>query len=186
MSARSFLFNHSPRWTIHRLGTHHYLPENVQSWVYEADSLTQRLRTEYGTGVAVKILFQQWRSPFLSESQRLHLPCYRYSLIREVLLHIDSKPLILARTVLPQATIDIAQYKLSNLGTRPLGEVIFSYPNLARLETDICCIPEQHWAAKLKQQAGIEGEIWGRRTVYAIERQPMLVSEFFMPAALRC
>jgi chorismate--pyruvate lyase len=184
LPARSFLFNQTPRWTVNRLGTRHFLPKNLQAWIYEPGSLTQRLRTEYGAGVAVKVLFQQWRPPFLTESQRLHLPCHRHSLIREVLLHIDNKPLVLARTVLPQATINIAKCKLSNLGTRPLGEVIFSYPNLARLETDICCIPEKIWTAQLKQQVAIEGKICGRRTVYAIERQPMLVSEFFMPDML--
>lgn len=186
MPARSFLFNQTPHWLVNRLGTRHFLPKNLQSWVYEPGSLTQRLRTEYGSAVTVKVLFQQWQSPFLTESQRLHLPCYRYSLIREVLLHVDNKPLILARTVLPQATINIAKRKLSNLGTRPLGEVIFSYPNLARLETDICCVSEKIWSSQLKQQVTIEGQICGRRTVYAIEQQPMLVSEFFMPELLQC
>ncbi len=186
MPARSFLFNQNPHWLVNRLGTRHALPKNLQSWVYEPGSLTQRLRNCYGPGVAVRVLFQQWQSPFLTESQRLHLPCHRYSLIREVLLHIDNKPLILARTVLPQATINIAKRKLSNLGTRPLGEVIFSYPNLVRLETDICCIAEKIWTPQLKRQVAITGKTCGRRTVYAIDGQPMLVSEFFMPDALRC
>lgn len=186
MPTRSFLFSQSPSWTVNRLGTRHSLPVNLQSWVYEPGSLTQRLRNYYGAGVAVKILFNQWQPPFLTESQRLHLPVQRYSLIREVLLHVDDKPLILARTVLPQATINIAKRKLSKLGTRPLGEVIFSYPNLQRLETDLCCISAQRWTSELRQLVAIEGKICGRRTVYAIEQQPMLVSEFFMPDALCC
>lgn len=186
MPVRSFLFNQTPRWTVNRLGTRRSLPKNLQSWVYESGSLTQRLRAEYGAGVAVKVLFQQWQSPFLTESQRLHLPYHRYSLIREVLLHVGNKPLILARTVLPQTTINVAKHKLSNLGTRPLGEVIFSYPNLVRWETDICCIPEKIWSTQLKQQVEIADFVYGRRTVYAIERQPMVVSEFFMPDALQC
>jgi chorismate--pyruvate lyase len=186
LPARSFLFNHAPHWAVNRLGTQYHLPKNVQSWVYETHSLTQRLRIKYGAGVAVKVLFNQWQLPFLSETQRLHLPYHRYNLIREVLLHIDDKPLILARTVLPQTTIAVAKRKLSNLGTRPLGEVIFSYPNLVRGELDICRIPEQIWTAQLKQQVKIDAVCWGRRTVYAIEQQPMLVSEFFMPDALCC
>ena len=186
LPARSFLFNQSPRWTVNRLGTRRRLAKNLQSWVYETGSLTQRLRAEYGAGVAVQVLFAQWRTPFINETQRLHLPAHRYSFIREVLLHIDDKPLILARTVLPQATIDMAKHTLSNLGTRPLGEVIFSYPNLARLETDICCISPHQWTPQLRQKTPIAEQISGRRTVYAIEQQTMLVSEFFMPDALRC
>jgi chorismate--pyruvate lyase len=182
---RSFLFNQSPRWMVNRTGTRRYLAKNLQSWVYETGSLTQRLRAEYGAGVAVNVLFAKWRTPFLSETQRLHLPPQQYSFIREVLLHVDGKPLILARTVLPQATIEIAKHKLSKLGTRPLGEVIFSYPNLARLETDICCVPLQQWTAQLQKQVTIMPNISGRRTVYAIEQQTMLVSEFFMPDVLQ-
>lgn len=185
MSSRSFLFNQTPLWTLNRSGSRHTLPHNVQSWIYETHSLTQRLRTEYGAGVAVKVLFNQWQSPFLSEGQHLRLPCYRYSLIREVLLHIQDKPLILARTVLPQATIAIAKHQLSNLGTRPLGEVIFSYPNLIRHKSDICCIPEKLWSISLKQQVKIDTACWGRRTIYVIKEQPMLVSEFFMPDVLK-
>lgn len=186
MPVRSFLFNQPPHWTLNRTGTRHLLPKNLQPWVYETGSLTQRLRREHGARVAVKILFQQWQLPFLTESQRLHLPGHRYGLIREVLLHVDGKPLILARTVLPEATINFANRELSNLGTRPLGEVIFSYPNLARLETDVCCVPEKIWTSNLKQQVTIAAKIGGRRTVYAIDRHPMLVSEFFMPDALLC
>lgn len=186
MPNRSFLFAQSPRWDVDRLGKRHALPKNLHSWIYEQGSLTQRLRAKYGAGVTVKVLFQQWQSPFLTESQRLHLPCHRHSLIREVLLHVDDKPLILARTVLPQTTLKVAKSKLSNLGTRPLGEVIFSYRNLARLETELCCIPENCWATSLKQQVKITDKVWGRRTVYAIQGQPLLVSEFFMPDALRC
>jgi chorismate--pyruvate lyase len=181
---RSFLFFKTPNWTINRPGTRHDLPLPVQSWTYEPHSLTQRLRDCYGNGVAVKILFQHWQKPFLTESQRLLLPNQRYSLIREVLLHIDNTPLILARTILPQTTINIAKRHLSHLGTRPLGEVIFSYPNLERLEMEICLVSGQHWSDALKHQIQLEPQVWGRRTVYAIEKQPMLVSEFFMPAAL--
>ena len=186
MPARSFLFNLPPHWTTHHLGTHCFLPKNVQSWVYETNSLTQRLRRFYGNGVTVEVLFQQWHKPFLTESQSLNLVTYRYCLIREVLLHIEDKPLILARTVLPQTTIVIAHRKLSNLGTRPLGEVIFSYPNLARLQTEICRTVPPMWSSNLKQRIEIKGKIYGRRTVYAIEQQPLLVSEFFMPDALLC
>ena len=164
----------------------HNLPYDVQSWVYEPHSLTQRLRNIYGDAVKVKILFHQWKRPFLSEITALQSHHQHYSLVREVLLYADDKPLILARTILPKKTIRIAKRNLSHLGTRPLGEVIFSYPHLERLEMDVCSIKPLMWNASLQQQLNINQKIWGRRTIYAIQQQPLLVSELFLPDALKC
>ena len=184
MSNKSFLFNREPLWLENRSGTRHTLPENVQSWTYEPGSLTQRMRDYYGNAVGVKVLLQQWNTPFLSERRLLKLHENRYSLIREVLLHADGKPLILARTIIPANTVKIAKSNLSHLGNRPLGEVIFSYPKLERIEMDVTLIEPQKWSRSICNEVSIDQAIWGRRTVYAIAHRQMLVSEFFLPGVL--
>ncbi|MBK8815850.1 MAG: chorismate lyase [Methylococcaceae bacterium] len=184
MNTKSYLFRREPDWHEHRRGSQHYLPETVQSWAYETGSLTQRLRDYYGNRIAVTLLFHDWRKPYLGESKHLHLRSGRYGLIREVMLHIDGKPLILARTVIPEETIKVAHRNLAHLGTRPLGEVIFSYPKLERLTMDLSLTQPGIWMQQVKQTAGITLPIWGRRTVYAIHNRPLLVSEFFMPEVL--
>jgi len=185
LTKKSFLFNQEPLWLENRPGTRHTLPENVQSWVYEAGSLTQRLRDYYGAAVGVKILRQHWSTPFLSERRLLKLHENKYSLIREVLLHADGKPLILARTIIPAKTIKAAKRNLAHLGNRPLGEVIFAYPKLERIEMDVTLIEQKTWNPAALAQAKINQAIWGRRTVYAIAHRQMLVSEFFLPGSLQ-
>ena len=184
MTTKSFLFNREPEWHEHRRGSQHHLPEAVQSWTYEAGSLTQRLRDYYGNAIAVSILFHQWRKPFLSERNQLHLPQSRYGLTREVILHTNGKPLLLARTIIPEETIKVAHRNLAHLGTRPLGEVIFSYPDLERITMDLVLIRPTTWTPPAQEKANITQPIWGRRTVYAIQKRPMLVSEFFLPEIL--
>ncbi len=184
MANKSFLFNREPLWVENRSGTRHTLPKNVQSWTYEPGSLTQRLRDYYGDAVGVKVLLQRWNTPFLSERRLLKLHENKYSLIREVLLHADGKPLILARTIIPAKTIKVAKSNLAHLGSRPLGEVIFSYPKLERIEMDVCLIPPTTWTQAAIAEGHIERPISGRRTVYAIAQRQMLVSEFFLPAVL--
>ena len=184
MHNNSFIFKQDPVWKPNRPGLLHTLPAAVGSWVYEAGSLTKRLRNFYGDSFAVKILFHQWRPAFLSECKQLHLPHQQYNLTREVLLHADDKPLLLARTILPASTIKVAKRNLSHLGSRPLGEVIFSYPDLERLQLDITTIKSDEWCADLRQLVSIDQTIWGRRTVYAIKKQPLIVSEFFLHGAL--
>jgi len=184
LTNNSFLFNSEPLWLENRQGLRHKLPGNVQSWTYESGSLTQRLRSYYGDAIAVKILLQRWHKPFLSERCLLNLPGHRFSLIREVLLYANDKPLILARTIIPAATIRASQNNLSHLGNRPLGEIIFSYPNLERMTMDITLINPSTWTQPALAEAAIDQPIWGRRTVYAIAHKQMLVSEFFLPEVL--
>jgi chorismate--pyruvate lyase len=184
LSIKSFLFSREPLWIENRQGIRRTLPEPVQSWTYEPGSLTQRLRSYYGNSIAVKILFHQWHTPFLSERRLLNLPENKYSLTREVLLHADGKPLIMARTIIPAKTIKVARSNLSHLGSRPLGEVIFSYPKLERMKMDVTLIHQSIWTQAAIDEAKIHQPIWGRRTVYAIRHRQMLVSEFFLPDVL--
>lgn len=185
MTTKSFLFHREPSWREHRQGHQYHLPEDVHSWVYEPGSLTKRLRDYYGNYIAVEVLFHRWRTPYISECRQLNLPFYRFALIREVMLHIKHKPLLLARTIIPDETIKVAHRNLSHLGSRPLGEVIFSYPDLARIAMDLTLIDINAWTIKTQQKTAIEQPLWGRRTVYAIRQRPMLVSEFFLPEILR-
>lgn len=183
MTIKSFLFAQEPTWRENLRGSHHTLPENVQSWAYEPGSLTKRLRDYYGT-VKVNILLHQWRKPYLSERKQLGLTEQRYALTREVMLSSGDTPLLLARTIIPQETIKVAHRNLAHLGTRPLGEVIFSYPDLERIAMDLVLIAPSHWSNQALKLANIQDLTWGRRTVYAIQQRPMLVSEFFLPEIL--
>lgn len=181
LTINSVLFNKEPLWRENRHGTRHKMPEAVQSWAYESGSLTQRLRATYGMAVAVRVLFQQWGVPFLSERKALGLHGRRVCLIREVLLHADSKPLILARTIIPPHTVNRS---LSTLGSRPLGEVIFANPQLERIAMDVTLINPDEWTPTALDVGHIKQPTWGRRTVYAIKHREMLVGEFFLPAVL--
>lgn len=184
MTLRSQLLTRDPLWLANRRGIRQQLPAAVQSWTYETGSLTQRLRQAHGNAVKVSLLRQHWQTPFLSEQQRLQLPAHRYALVREVLLHANGQPLILARTVIPASTIHFAHANLAKLGTRPLGEVIFSYPKLARLQLDVCLVRPALWQASTRELAKITQPVWGRRTVYGLEHQHLLVGEFFLEGCL--
>jgi len=183
-SNNSFLFLKEPTWKNNRPDLRHPIPAAAKSWIYETGSLTQRLRDSYPGQIQVKILFHQWKPAYPGECALLKLDHHRYQLIREVLLHAGDTPLILARTILPEKTIKIAKRNLSHLGTRPLGEVIFAYPNLERRQLQISYFAKKYWSPRLSEQTELPDNIWGRRTVYVIQNQPLLVSEFFLPAAL--
>ena len=86
----------------------------------------------------------------------------------------------MARTIIPGQTIKVAHRNLAHLGNRPLGEVIFSYPDLERVSMEIARVKPQLWTDAAMEKAAIRQAVWGRRTIYSIQQRPMLVSEFFL------
>lgn len=184
MSLQSFLFNHEPVWRMNRAGLRQSLSPALQSWSYETGSLTQRLRDYYGDKVAVRLLVHHWRVPFLSERRLLNQPEQRLCLVREVLLYVDDTPLILARTIIPTATVRVAQSRLLKLGNRPIGEVIFTHPHLTSRLVDLTRVPTNLWTQKARDLVTIEQYLHGRRTVHYLAGRALLVNEFFLPALL--
>ncbi len=178
---KSVLYSTEPDWKTNHPGTHRHIPDQAASWIYEPESITRRLRCLYNNQVNVELLFHHHSMPFLSENKLLNQSSQHYSLIREVMLKSNNTPLILARTVIPINTLHGAQRILSRLGNKPLGEVIFSYPKLQRLEMQVCKIEASHWLPEITNRIVLHQAIWARRTIYAIKNRQLLVSEFFLP-----
>ncbi len=177
---QSYLFQREPRWMPPTPARCKVLPPTLQSWLHEKTSLTQRLRDEWGA-VSVQVLFECWQVPFLSERRRLQLPENRLCLVREVVLLSGNTPLLLARTIIPRETLMATHGNLAKLGTRPLGEILFSSLSLERQWLDVSHILPNHW--KLSQSPVlVDQPLWGRLTRYSIKKRPMLVSEFFLPS----
>ena len=178
---QSYLFKRDPQWIAPISIRYKTLPDTLQSWLHENNSLTQRLRREWGE-VRVQVLFEGWRVPFLSEQKKLTLPQKRLCLVREVLLYGNNVPLILARTVIPRSTLNATHGHLGRLGTRPLGEILFSSPSLARQWLAISyVVPYCLKAPQMAFPTSMPTPLWGRCTRYSLQHQPILVSEFFLP-----
>lgn len=174
---KSRLFEFEPKWISSPDYRFKKLPRDLQSWLFESNSLTQRLRNQF-ENVRVQVLFEQQETPFLTERKILNLPEQRYCLVREVILLSNQTPLILARTIIPAKTLKMSHGNLARLGSRPLGEILFSASTLKREFSGLTKIEFNQWATNLN----IMQSLWGRRTKYSICNQPMLVSEFFLPS----
>ncbi len=180
----SQLFRRPPHWQDHDFGAQQRLAASLQSWLNETGSLTQRLRGVYGAGFGVSLLRQRWQHAFIDETRLLNQRHDRYQLVREVILHDRQRPLILARTIIPASTLRIAERQLHHLGNRPLGEVIFAYPDLSISKRQFSQTQAEIWQPSLLQQTARIESLWGRRSVYQIHQHPLLVAEFFLPDCL--
>ncbi|NJC87535.1 MAG: chorismate lyase [Methylococcaceae bacterium] len=159
-------------------------PAAPRAWIDEEHSLTLRLKASCRQGFSLRLLRQAWRRPFRGEAAGLGLVARRRALVREVMLRDGTRPLVLARTVMPPDALRGRHGALAGLGDRPLGEVLFAEPGLRRWHLEICRITPAHWTPAIRTACGIEGEVWGRRSLYGVGQIRLLVAEFFLPAVL--
>ena len=179
MTVQSRLFRRDPDWRADRRGGGALAPAVERSWLYESGSLTQRLKRACGPAFGVRVLLEGEMPPFPGERNALGGSGAFF--VREVLLHRAGVPLVAARTVIPAATLRGKHAGLAHLGNRPLGEVLFACPCLERRKLEIARVAPNTW-----RNPTLCGEtaVWGRRSRYRIASGNLLVSEFFLPAAL--
>lgn len=178
---RSVLFRREPDW---RASPRVHAPCAIHSWLAESASLTARLRRTAGSGVGVQLLDQGFCKPFAGESALLGMATRRHALVREVLLRGEGGPLVLARTVIPAQALRGEHCGLARLGNRPLGEVLFAQRGLKRTRLDFAKLNPADWQPAVAQEYGLEGPVWGRRSLYTLGGVSLLVCEFFLPAVL--
>lgn len=157
-------------------------PSAVRDWIITDESLTLRLRHRFGNAFTVRLLGQYWGLPSADEALQLGISDAERILVREVLLLGQGIPLIAARSVLPASVLRYTRLGLSNLGTRPLGEVLFAHRQLGRSDLVYARVKSACWQPSMRKIMPLSSTpIWGRRSRYTLAGRPLLVAEFFLP-----
>lgn len=180
---RSLFPNHPPLWSTGRRLRLRTLPAGLADWLFDPGSLTRRLRGLCGDRFCVRVLYQGRTRPSRDEARVLRLRLDAWAWTREVQLLCDEQPWVFARTLIPARTLRGRGRRLTQLGTRPLGEVLFADPRVRRGPVEIARIA----AGQRLHQRAFAGfaepsqAIWGRRSVFHLDGCPLLVCEFFLP-----
>lgn len=146
----------------------------ARSWLLERSSLTLRLRRQH-PGLAVRIVNEGLGPLLPDEAIRLALPAHSQAWVREVTLHEGSLDLLQARTVIPNWSPANPWSELQRLGSRPLGEILFSDSGLERSEFEFTLGPG--WRAPETPPAPAR---LARRCVYQRLGAPLLLTERFL------
>ena len=181
-------FSHSsklePEWGDWRSQRLREVPVGLSNWLLESGSLTRKVIQACGRGCfRVRLLRQSWGAPLNSE--RLFLGSRRgvMMLIREVELLCDETPWVFARTLIPATSLQRSVRRLTQLGERPLGAVLFSDPKVHRGDTQYARLQQRHplFQTALEHVEAVPESLWGRRTLFTIAARPLLVNEIFLP-----
>jgi len=170
------------RWLQRRQLFSKHVPANIQTWLYDPASLTARLKQKCAADFRVEVLSQAMQKPRIDELTALAMESGSFALVRQVRLCCGSACWVYARTVIPFSTLKGKQRIYANLGTRPLGAMLFADRTMQREEVMVTSLT----GGQLPDGLGLEKDdmVWGRRSVFRVGGKPLLVSEYFLPALL--
>ena len=167
---------HSPCWlNAEQLQV---LPSALQhDWLFDQGSLTRRLTTLAAGEFAVQPLQQGWQVLRDDECEALGVPAGTEGWVREVYLQGGGQPWVFARSVAARPALEASGFDLHTLGSRSLGELLFSDSAFTRGELQVCHYPAVWLPEAVRAQA-----LWARRSCFRREQLGLLVAEVFLPA----
>ncbi|OEY65764.1 chorismate--pyruvate lyase family protein [Marinobacter sp. X15-166B] len=157
-------------------GLHGSLPYEVAHvWLQQTGSLTRALQQRCQQRLQVDVRAEGFALPRPDEARVLKIPPRQTAWIREVQLCGDGEPWVLARTVIPQASLTGSGRRLRHLGQKPLGSYLFS-----RREWRRGPILPGHCHPDHAAQPS-----YARRSCFQTRGHALLVAEYFLPALLK-
>jgi len=141
----------------------------IQAWLLDQGSLTQKLR-QRSPDLRVEILTEGFQKPYHDEALILNIPPVSQAWVRQVQLVSDNTPLIFARTVIPNLSLQNPWWRIKHLGQQPLGEVLFNQPSLQRSRFEFCHTTWFDHTPKL----------FARRCQFSQTHSPLLLTEVFL------
>ncbi len=160
---------------------------DIKACLLDAGSLIKHLEKFSPEKISLSLEAQSWNKPHPDELKILNLRSGGYGLIRETFLTCGTEPWVYARTIIPPRTL-LGSRRLAYLGNKPLGFYLFANKlayrgkiGIARLK--ISTIP---YLPIYNPAIEEDSVLWGRRSIFYIKERPLLLTEIFLPEAIKC
>lgn len=180
----NFAFRGEPVWVPERRLARSLVPAGMLDWLLDPTSLTRRLQQACRGRFRVELLSLGRGRAMANEAALLAMRADGQAVVRQVLLLCGDTPWVFARTVIPTTTLRGRRRRLLHLGNRPLGAVLFADRSMRRGAVEVARIGPGQGMYKLATERLAERPeaIWGRRSVFFLDENPLLVSEVFLPS----
>jgi len=158
---------------------------DLSPWLRDHGSLTQRIvqRCEH---FSVCNIFSGLARIALDESALLGIAPQQLAWSREVFLYADDQPVIFAHSICAARHLRGAWQAVRELGSKPLGAVLFTHPQVMRQSLHYKALPAHH--PLYRRATGIlsapPDRLWARRSLFYLHDAPLLVTEVFLPGIL--
>ena len=163
-----------------------FISPQLQPWLVDTGSMTARFKHIAGNNFSVTLLNEAIAKIDNEDYSLLKIPNTEPVRVRQIYLCRHQQPWIYGKTLLPQSTIDNTPYDLANLGTKPIGSVLFAN-HAKRSSLSFCLLSAddflyQQAVANLNEQPK---NLWARRSIFTLQNYPLLIYEVFLPALCR-
>ncbi|NMH59821.1 chorismate--pyruvate lyase family protein [Alteromonas ponticola] len=149
----------------------------LKNWLLDTGSLTERLQS-MSRHFALQKLGQAEQMLHKCEREWLSKEEVSRWYVREVVLFGDQQPWVFARSVIPH---QLVEGELANIGSQPLGKIIFNDQRFTRSKFQLCKIDSHQLTSLCAAQQ--HRTLWGRRSKFTFNDVNMLVAEVFLPQA---
>ncbi len=149
----------------------------LKNWLLDTGSLTERLQSMCRQ-FSLQKLGQAEQMLHKCEQDWLKAQQFTRWYVREVILFGDNQPWVFARSVIPH---DLIEGELADVGSQPLGKIIFNDQRFTRSEFQLCNLDSQTMPNLCAAQT--RRRLWGRRSKFTFNDIDMLVAEVFLPQA---
>lgn len=173
-----------------RTGVNPLTNETQRLWLARAGALTEGLRA-LGC-LELEVLRETVTLASPDECLAMNLPTTQRLHIREVCMHIDQTPCVVARSLLTPQGYSGAWQSIRRLGKRPLADLLYRDRRVTRSHFETARVNRFHplGAVAAKQlhtnipdmPPSWQPPAWARRSVFWREGEPLLVSECFLSA----
>ena len=152
-------------WNTYEAIEHELTNTEIKSWLLEQGPITKRIKSI--AEFRLKLIQDELSDATDDEILFLKIDSEEIR-IREVILFGNENPMVFARTIIPNTTIEKGLKELGKIGNKPLGDILF--------EKDIFS-KEDIVFATFKDE---ESLFWGRKIKYTVKDQPFSVMEVFL------
>lgn len=155
--------------------------EDAWSWLSRQGSLTAHLRAL--GDVKVEVLFEKLirlghYASVLGQNRELNVWA------RDVVLRVDGRPAIVARTLVEEFASKTTWRKAKELRQTPLATILYADARVRRSDFQYGLLGRSHRLYRLARRVdpGLdENRLWARRSVFERNRTKLAVAECFMP-----
>lgn len=156
----------------------------ISDWLFYRKSMTARLKACCHDAFVVDVVQHQWAAPTQGDCDYLNIEPGSQVIDRVVVLYCDGQPWMYARTVIPQGTVNEVGDDLIELGSRPIGEILFADSAMKRSAFEIIQLTraDELFEQSVAQTKVSEPNLWARRSIFSLPNKgPLAITEVFMP-----
>ncbi|MAS82196.1 MAG: hypothetical protein CMF45_05865 [Legionellales bacterium] len=161
--------------------------KRLHDLLFQNGSLSRSIEKICNGTFNIELKNESWSTPMSDENDLLALIDNEITFIRKSWLKCNDKRLVYARTIIPRITYEEESKNLMKLGNKPLGDLLFNNNRTYRTNMQYAKIPLHH---DLHKQATLDtnimSELWGRQSLFYIHKNPLLVTEVFLPTLFGC